>query len=1079
MTRTPVISFMTTTGVNVGDEFIREGICSFLDEIFDDWSPYYINKHDLTSLYSKVYDEPASIGDKMANADIVIQAGAPVYWKIGESASYNVDWAEELWFKRIFKLGPTKPILNIAAGACQPYPDFARTFHCDQKSVEFAREAARACRWTSVRDPLASQLLYSLNIEHSVLPCAAFHAARRLPSIGARESLVGINLMELGGHYKYKQDVDPDRWQHVVDQILPAIRRSHKLVFIAHDLKEKEYLTRFALSDEEVFFSSDYREYMRMYGQCSFVIANRVHGAVCAAGFGRPSIIVGNDTRLQIADFIGLPSRYVGTVTAEEILGFFDDAVANRHREEERLLTLREESAERYVSELRGALEVTADGKLPPVRDYRQASKCVTDPRYTKLASVDELQTAQFTDFMQTLNCFAARYGLRQPLLHTEAWKYPRLWFSALSSEEWRSARVLALGSEISPMPWFLASLGAKVTLIECGPQWIATWERLQKETRLDVDWQIVQDEKLPYPDCCFDVVTSFSVIERQTDKRLAINEIARVLKPGGLFALSFNICEPELGMTFPEWNGRALTMREFEEVLWNCPDFSSAEKPVWNTGDLNKFVKWHLQSAEHHNYSVGAAAFRKRLVSFEDVKRIFIPRLDTFGDIMLLEGFVEALLAALPNAEVTLLVRNCYDQLKSMFPDRLNWMTVGIYPYGRPTEEDRTEIARLLQLIRNADYDLVLSTNFTRTWLDYLVIGALPGARKIALGENSTPERWVSEYAQHWGINVDSCFDAVVDVPGSLQEVGKYQHFWKELFPRKGELPSPTLRISDEDAAVASNVLENLNLRGKGYFVCAPAATVTLPHKKWPADRFAEVISWLSSTHGLQPLLIGHEGESEVIKRVAAMVSVSGTQAAVWLGRSGELAVLAALIQQSSLYVGNDSGPMHIAALLGLPTIGIFGGGFWPRFVPVGDTSYALAGDLPCFGCDWDCPFIDAPCVRLVSVDDVKNAVTSLLNNNRIVSKHISASHGVSEETKDYIRKAYETFQAKRNQINELYDIVSQCSHAIKTNDYTGDSSNEEIAVMTDRINALENSYIWKLTYPLRKGLDWLRKCA
>lgn len=1069
------ICFVTSLDVNVGDEFIREGIASFFDDIYSNWSPYYVNKVDLSTIYNKIKEEKYFIGDKFIGSDVVVQAGAPVYWNINGSTSYNVEWAEEIWINRIFKLGPEKPILNIAAGACQPYPDFAKTFLSDPGCVDFALKAAKACRWTSVRDPLASQILYSLNIEHAVLPCSAFHAARRLPGIEAQESLVGINLMALGGHYKYKQDIDPDNWLKTIRLILPTIRKHHKIVFIAHDWLEKEFMTKFALSGEKVFLSADYRDYMRQYGQCSFVIANRVHGAVCAAGFGRPSIIIGNDARLQIADYIGLPSRYVAAVSGKEILELFESAVESRQQEEERLITLREESAHRYKDAICEALQIDI-----PLKTQGQAVlKWSTTPQHIRLASVDELRCEQFTDFMKSMNCFAARYGLRQIPNWSKVWEYPWLWFNALVNVDWRSASVLDLGSEISPMPWFLASLGAKVTLIECDPQWVPTWERLRTETGLDVDWQIVPDEILPYPDHCFDVVTSFSVIEHQLNKQLAIDEVARVLKTGGLFALSFDICEHELGMTFPEWNGQALTMKEFEALLWNCPDFSAAEKPSWNAGDMKEFVNWHLQSAEHHNYSVGAAFFRKRLVALENVKKVLIPRLDTFGDIMLLEGFVEALLAVCPDAEVTMLVRNGYDELKSMFPERLHWETVGIYPYGRPTEEDRAEIGRLLHLVGGAGYDLVLSTNFTRTWLDYLVVGALPGARRIALGENSTPARWVSEYAQQWGISVDSCFDAVVDIPGSLQEVEKYRHFWKDLFPGKGELPTPALHLSDEDTAAASAVLKSLSLRSKGFFVCAPAATVTLPYKKWPAERFAEVISWLSSTHGLQPLLIGHEGESDVVRRVAAMVSVSGAQPAVWLGRSGELAVLAALIQQSALYVGNDSGPMHIAALLGLPTVGIFGGGFWPRFVPVGDTSYALAGDLPCFGCDWDCPFIDAPCVRLVSVDDVKNAVTSLLNNEPNPSKHIPASHVVSEETKEYIRKAYETFQTKRNQINELHDIVSQCSHAINTNDNTGYRSNEEIAVLTDRIDALENSYIWKLTYPLRKGLDWLKKSA
>jgi hypothetical protein len=66
--------------------------------------------------------------------------------------------------------------------------------------------------------------------------------------------------------------------------------------------------------------------------------------------------------------------------------------------------------------------------------------------------------------------------------------------------------------------------------------------------------------------------------------------------------------------MTFPEWNGKALTMTEFEELIWNHPAFDNeGQKPEWNLGDIPEFVRWHLQSAPHHHYVVGAAVLRKK----------------------------------------------------------------------------------------------------------------------------------------------------------------------------------------------------------------------------------------------------------------------------------------------------------------------------------------------------------------------------------------------------------------------------------------------------------------------------------
>jgi hypothetical protein len=88
------------------------------------------------------------------------------------------------------------------------------------------------------------------------------------------------------------------------------------------------------------------------------------------------------------------------------------------------------------------------------------------------------------------------------------------------------------------------------------------------------------------------------------------------VLKPGGTFGISFDICEPALGMTFPDWNGRALTMAEFESAIWLQPAFGQKTAPDWNREDIEPFLRWHRQTAPHHNYVTGAALLRKPAVT-------------------------------------------------------------------------------------------------------------------------------------------------------------------------------------------------------------------------------------------------------------------------------------------------------------------------------------------------------------------------------------------------------------------------------------------------------------------------------
>lgn len=66
--------------------------------------------------------------------------------------------------------------------------------------------------------------------------------------------------------------------------------------------------------------------------------------------------------------------------------------------------------------------------------------------------------------------------------------------------------------------------------------------------------------------------------------------------------------------MTFPEAKGKALTMAGFEELIWNHPQFANGEtKPSGTVKDVSAFIKWHLQSAQPHNYTVGTVLLIKQ----------------------------------------------------------------------------------------------------------------------------------------------------------------------------------------------------------------------------------------------------------------------------------------------------------------------------------------------------------------------------------------------------------------------------------------------------------------------------------
>ena len=386
--------------------------------------------------------------------------------------------------------------------------------------------------------------------------------------------------------------------------------------------------------------------------------------------------------------------------------------------------------------------------------------------------------------------------------------------------------------------------------------------------------------------------------------------------------------------------------------------------------------------------------------------KRILIPRLDTLGDIVLLEGFLEALLQRYPQANVTVLVRRVFADLASLFPENLEWLTTdNIEPNTAPP--DLSLGRRLLAALDGATWNLVLTTTYSRTWADDLVAASMNRARRLALGQWSNVTELTRRVFEGLSLGTDCPFDQMVPVSEKSHEVEKYQVFWQAL-AGESALPAPRLYINEHQKRAADMILQSEGLKAKSFCLCFPAGTQRVAIKTWPQDRFAQMVAWLEQERGLPSLIAGHRSEAGHIEEVMRLAEEKGAKPRKWLGRDGEIPILAALLEAASFYLGNDTGPMHIAAAVKTPVIAIFGGGTWPRFNPLGEHSIALAGEMPCFGCAWECMFGDAPCMRLVTVGDAKQAVADLLGGAVTSSSGIfRASTKLSPKTSAYIQKA------------------------------------------------------------------------
>ena len=162
--------------------------------------------------------------------------------------------------------------------------------------------------------------------------------------------------MPVGGHYDLRNNFDRERWNKECREMCRKLRGLGRIVFIAHDKGEQEFMQTLAEPAERVALGGGWREYLDFYAGCAVVVANRVHGSICAAGLGVPAMIIGNDTRARIGEYVGLHVTASAAMIADAISERVSTMLRQRGADQERLLAHREGTLKRYASLVSKAL---------------------------------------------------------------------------------------------------------------------------------------------------------------------------------------------------------------------------------------------------------------------------------------------------------------------------------------------------------------------------------------------------------------------------------------------------------------------------------------------------------------------------------------------------------------------------------------------------------------------------------------------------------------------------------------------------------------------------------------------------
>lgn len=203
-------------------------------------------------------------------------------------------------------------------------------------------------------------------------------------------------------------------------------------------------------------------------------------------------------------------------------------------------------------------------------------------------------------------------------------------------------------------------------------------------------------------------------------------------------------------------------------------------------------------------------------------------------------------------------------------------------------------------------------------------------------------------------------------------------QFLWTGL-PEK---PLPAAKVY-VDAKAANLVRQRLAEKGakpgEPYGVLRPGASQA--NKRWPVERFAAIARWLREAHGIASVVNLGPGDEQIEAEVRKYFTSVGV-----IMDSLDLRGLIALLAGSCLFLGNDTGPTHVAAALAKKCVVIFGASDSKVWSPW-KTEYRLVENpFPCKQCPCGkCESLAASqCIFSISVEDVREACEALLPGSR-----------------------------------------------------------------------------------------------
>jgi len=332
-------------------------------------------------------------------------------------------------------------------------------------------------------------------------------------------------------------------------------------------------------------------------------------------------------------------------------------------------------------------------------------------------------------------------------------------------------------------------------------------------------------------------------------------------------------------------------------------------------------------------------------------ISRILVIRPGGIGDAVLLLPTLAAIKKQFPEAEIHILAER---RNRAVFG--LSSYVSSIYCYDIPSE--------LFRAVRGG-YDAVIDTE---QWHRLSAVIARMTKASILAGFGT------NERKQLFNISVPYSHDD--------HEALSFSRLASAVSPALPALPVVATQESfslNERATQKAQVLLASLTGVRGYVALFPGASI--PEKRWPVQSWRALAERLFSNYGVGIVIVGGK---DVEKYAAPII-----QGLAGINTAGQLTLLetTALLKHMRLLITGDSGMLHLAWLMGTPTVSLFGPSNTAKWAPTGENHFVVSRMLSCspcsaFGTTPPCPH-DARCMKEITADQVMEAAVRLLQKN------------------------------------------------------------------------------------------------